>query len=103
VDVVRIVVVLCCVHKVCDKRSDVSEEHTARIFRVTELFSCWVPANVKTENPKRRPSLKLVKRDWRKLLKEEDQDLHCSKYRGRDSSVGIATRYGPDGLRIESR
>ena len=26
----------------CDKRSDVSEEQTAHIFRVTELFSCWV-------------------------------------------------------------
>jgi hypothetical protein len=84
----------------CDKRSDVSEEHTADIFRVTELFSCWVPANVQTEEPKRRSSLKLVKRDWRKLRKEEDQDLYCSKYRGRDNSVGIATGYGLDGPRI---
>jgi len=87
----------------CDKRSDVSEEHTAHIFRVTELFSCWVPADVKTGEPTRRPSLKLVKRDWRKLRKEEDEDFYCSKYRGRDSSVGIVTCYGLDGPRIESR
>jgi len=77
--------------------------YTARIFKVTELFSCWVPANVKSEEPTRRPSLTLVKGDWRKLRKEEDQDFYCSEYRGRDSSVGIVTRYGLDCPRIESR
>ena len=97
-DVVPIVVVFRAFTRCCDKRSDVSEE-----FRVTELFSCWGPANVKTEEAKRRPSLKLAKRDWRKLRKEEDQDLYCSKYSGRHTSVVIATRYGLDGPRIESR
>ena len=29
--------------------------------------------------------------------------LHCQGSGGRDSSVGIATRYGLDGLGIESR
>ena len=58
---------------------------------------------MKNKEPTRRPSLKPVKSAWRKLRIVEDQDLFFSKYSGRDSSVGIATRYGLDGARIESR
>jgi hypothetical protein len=135
VDVVRIVVVLWCVHKVLWQtfrrfgrtycaylQSDwVVHLLGPAVVGYQQLFSCWVgqllgtsssvvgsgscwvSANVKAEEPKRRPSLKLSKRDWRKLRKEEDQDLYCSNYRGPDSSVSIAPRYGLDGPRIESR
>jgi hypothetical protein len=41
--------------------------------------------------------------DWRKLHNEELYDMYSSLDVGRDSSVGIATRYELDGLGIESR
>ena len=40
---------------------------------------------------------------WRRLHNEELNDRYCSKNRGRDSSVGIATSYGLDGPGNESR
>ena len=75
----------------------VSLKHEPRTYRFwVNVLSTWRHyANIRP--PVARSSWQQVARDPHNIK------FHLTSYMGRDSSVGIATRYGLDGLGIESR
>jgi hypothetical protein len=83
--VVRSMAVFWCLYKaVVIKRSYVSVEHIAHIFRVTEFFK-WTlarlgPGKYDDWKPRKTTFIETSTKDWRKFHKEELQEWHCSEY-----------------------